>query len=195
VTRGLFGLPSRAVLLRRSATLLEERTAKDSPFLDFVNWWRPEFDDYEIHLIDVLPPATGGANINVAMRCSIDGGASYDTGNNYSWIHKVWVVAGTGTAGANGTNYISLSVMGSANANWGASGVFQFSNPAGARYKQVHGTNVAHDATKGATDVELSIVAGAYLNARQVNALRFLVSAGTQGNLASGTIRIYGVAK
>jgi hypothetical protein len=192
---GLYGHPARDQILRRPAlVLLEQRAAINSPQLDFVNWYSAEFDDYEIRIVDMIPVGTGAAR-NICMRCSTDGGATFDTGNNYSSINFVQVVAGSGTGGANATNRIDLIPMGSSNANWGASGVFQFSNPAGARYKQIHGTSAAHDFNRGATDVEINIVAGAYLSVSAVNALRFLINAGADGNISSGIIRIYGVAK
>ena len=192
---GLYGLPDRAPpSLRPALVLLEQQRANNSAFLDFVNWYSTDYDEYEIHLVDVIPVNTG-AGIFVAMRCSSDGGASFDTGNNYSHVHHVAVVAGAGIGGANATSYMGLVNMGSTNANWGACGVFHFHNPAGSRYKQLHGTAAAHDNNRGATDVEIAAVAGAYLSANPVNALRFQISAGASGNISSGVIRIYGVAK
>lgn len=193
---GLFGLPRRGSQIVRPGLIgpLEEGIANNSPQLDFTKWYSPDFDEYQIHVVDMLPVNTG-AGVNIAMRCSTDGGNSYDAGNNYSWVEYVQVVAGGGVAGANSTNYIGLIIMGSTNANWGGSGVFHFNNPAGTRYKQLHGTAAAHDNNRGATDVELAVVAGSYMSASAVNALRFLISAGASGNISSGVIRIYGVAK
>jgi hypothetical protein len=192
---GMYGLPDgNAAILRPALVLLEQRVANNSPALDFVNWYSPDYDEYQIHIIDMLP-VNSGSLLYIAMRCSSDGGASYDTGNNYSHVHHVAVVAGAGIGGANATNFMGLISMGSTNANWGGSGVFHFNNPAGARYKQLHGTCAAHDNNRGATDVEISATAGAYLSANPVNALRFQISAGASGNISSGMIRIYGVIK
>jgi hypothetical protein len=193
VNTGLFSLPKRATARRGGLALLQQRTANNSAVLDFADWYSPEYDEYQIHLIDVLPANTG-ANFNIAMRCSVDGGVSYDAGNNYSWVQRVAVVGGAGLGGANSTSYIGLVLMGSTHTNFGGSGVYSF-HPTGPRFKQIHGTAVVHDAGQTATNVEISSVAGAYLSTRQVSALRFLMSDGTAGNLASGTIRIYGVAK
>ena len=192
---GLFGLPKTA-RMRRGGLVgpLETRVANNSPVLDFVNWYDPKFDQYQIQLVDVLPSGTG-ANFNVAMRCSVDGGLSFDESNNYSWISVVAVPSAAGTAGANSTNYLGLCVMGHNSTNFGASGTFHLSNPDGLRYKQVQGTAVVHDGGQTATNVEVGWVAGAYMSTRPVNALRFLMSAGASGNLLAGVIRIYGIAK
>jgi hypothetical protein len=193
---GMFGLPDgNAALLRPALVLLEERKANASAQLDFVNWYSPDYDEYEIHVIDMLQVNTG-AGLYIAMRCSVDGGATFDSGNNYSHAHFVSVVAGAGSGGGNAVSFLGLISMGSTNANWGGSGVYHFANPPGSgRYRQLHGVGAAHDSNRGATDVEVDVMAGAYFSALTVNGLRFLVNAGASGNLGSGTIRIYGVAK
>jgi hypothetical protein len=182
---------------RGGLTLLETHTAYNSAQLDFVNWYRPElFDQYQIRVTDVLQRTTG-ADIYLSMRCSYDGGAFYDIGSKYSWVHSVCAASvAVGREGANATNYLGLITLGSTNLNWGGSGVFHFTNIPGLRYKQFYGTAASHSASRGATDAETSNCVGAYMESRPVNALRFFVYTGAvQDTIVSGTIRIYGVAK
>jgi hypothetical protein len=189
----------RADIVAQGAfVLLKSLTASASATLDFAtrtdgtNLIQSDFDDYMIRVINVMP-ATDGAQLT--LRVSTDNGASYISTASYQWIR--WFHSGTGstqTGDAAGTA-ISLSYnIENTGSQYTCSGVYNVPNPAGgAAYFNVFGDSVSLDTSgTGIANMANTKAWGAYKATTAVNALQFLMSS---GNIASGTIRIYGIAK
>jgi hypothetical protein len=171
--------------------LLEQHTASSSASLDFTSWYSSSYDEYRIEIVGLVP-ATNADSLRIRM--STNGGSSYDTGSNYSWgVMVVSSSAGfTSSAGSATTTSISLTppnYVGNA-ATGGVSGSYTFSTPGSAAlYKPVYGSLGAW-----VTDGFFWHMtgAGSYVVTTAVNAFQVFFLG---GNIASGTIRVYGLAK
>jgi hypothetical protein len=147
------------------------------------------YDEYEFHLLNVIPTNDGQ---NIVVRTSTNGGSSYDSGaSDYSTQYISSVSTTVASFGAATTTGITLGPggIGSATNEMGLSCVLRLIRPSEATYTRI-------DYAGG--DVDSSGVlrtfqgAGQRLSAADVDAVRFLASA---GNLQSGIIKMYGVRK
>jgi hypothetical protein len=168
--------------------LLEQHTASGSATLDFTTFISASYDEYLFEFDHVIPATDGVA---LWMRMGTGGGPTFDTGANYSWEAQVWSAATAAFGGSTGDTKLSLSFTThvSNSANWGICGKLRLFDPGSAIYKQVEGNFhfYANDPVRASVGI-----GGAYESATAVTAIRFLFSSGT---IASGTIRVYGVAK
>lgn len=173
-----------------SYVFLESHTASSSATLDFAAWYSASYSVYVIEVFSLFP-ATNATSL--AMRCSTDGGSSYDSTNVYNWSTLESSFSGSGVGGGNSQAQIvlmrNLGSDGGTTQDLPHSGTFRFYNPADSNYKKVAGLSTVN--TNGGTNAESQTMAGAYRSASAVNALRFLM---TSGNISVGTIAIYGVA-
>lgn len=173
--------------------LLEQHTASASATLDFTSWYSALYDEYVIEFINVRPATN---NVDLKFNLSTNGGVSYDTSNLYSSSIWVWNTSGTAVTG----NAVSAPTSGwlvrnnaeiSSASTDGVSGTARLFDPASTSSRKrmngmfgyVTGTGTVMNATQAAYH---------YASTTAVNAFR---AAFTAGNIASGTIRIYGVAK
>ncbi len=173
--------------------LLEQHTASSSATLDFTTFISSTYDDYLIELVNVIP---ANNNINFVIRVGTGGGPTYDSGANYGWFERSMRVGGGdvssgAVSGATSMQIAGVSVGVSNNTLWGVSGNVHLTSPQSTSLnKTFYGqTRWFYDA---GADPVMSTCHGTYISTTALTALRFLF--GT-GNIASGTIRIYGVAK
>lgn len=168
--------------------LLEEHAASDSASLDFTDWYDAAYDEYEIDFVDLVIQTDNQAP---GIQFSVDGGSNYDTGNNYNLCGNYVYITGGGDFAAAGTDRLKIGGGNMGNdANYAMSGRITLYGPANtSRYKAVHGQTLNCHESLGFT---LYNVGGFYANTQAVNALRIIC---TSGNIVSGTVRIYGVAK
>jgi|ERR1035437_284505 hypothetical protein len=171
--------------------LLEQHIASSSATLDFTACITSIYDEYEIHLIDVLPATN---NVTGELQFSTDGGSTYDSSSIYSSerdYRGLTLSDGGYTQFGNvsgiwlgGTDVGNTTVWG------GLSGKIWLYNPASTdTYKRVlyelsYGNNAPNSYRMTG--------AGIYKSTDAVNALRILFST---GNIVSGIVRVYGVAK
>ncbi len=168
-------------------TLIEQHSASTSASLDFTTCITSTYDEYRIDLVHLLP-ATNGDTIR--WRASTDGGMNYDSGNNYSWARWGFDSGGGSTAGGAGVAFTQIGGVGisSTASNGGASGsLFLVPTSGGTLRAQIAGQIVNFSA---ALTGEVAI--GSYNSTTSVNAFQFLFST---GNITSGTVRCYGLAK
>lgn len=149
------------------------------------------YTDYRIVLNDILPATD---NVSFRLRTSTDGGSSYDSGaSDYSW-GSTYSGAGANGGGNNNSNATSSILLTGGNAvgnaaGEGISGIIDIVNPGAAARCRVLGTfqNVSP------TGMEMTLVTtGRRLAAADVNGIEFSFDS---GNIASGTIRFYGLRK
>lgn len=167
----------------------ESHTASASAALNFTTCISSTYNQYQIVFEDVLPATN---SVGLIMQVSTDGGSSYDTGNNYTteaWIFNTSataVVGATSTSGFNvgGSNPGSISNT----SNYGVRGSIILSNPnSAASYKSLTGTVGSFDSAWFT-----AVIGGIWKNNAAMNAFRIQF---TSGNIASGTVRCYGLAK
>lgn len=171
--------------------LLEEHTASASASLTFTTSISSVFDEYMIEFINVRPVTDED---NLWMRMSTNGGSSYDAGANYGWAHINWrsttsLAAGLESA-ATKMQITDAGVDSGAATSSGVLGSIRLTNPASpTMWKYCVGKLYAFGASGFHIGTEHI---GSYQVVTPVNAFQFLYAA---GNIASGTIRVYGFTK
>lgn len=169
--------------------MLEQHTAANSASLDFTTAISATYDEYMIEFVDVVP---ANNNVNPIMRMSTNGGSTYDAGANYNYNVSGLNRFGLGQTGVDsgGTSILLAKSAVDNTTLLGVNGSIRLFAPLSAtRYKAVEGQLIAW-VTGGL--IENQLLGGSYRIATAVNAFQFLMTA---GNIASGTIRVYGVAK
>lgn len=173
--------------------LVEQHTASSSAELDFTTCISSTYDDYVIRGIAVAP-ATNAANLQI--QYSTNSGSSYITTSSYQWGYW-YVQAGAVSSGqVNSTGTDTSIHLTNANSNGsGASESFVYN-----LFAPGSGTTVTVLSDWTITQVNSGSAPTYYkesglaeiVTAAAVNAFRVLYSS---GNIASGTVRCYGVAK
>lgn len=168
--------------------LLEQHTASGGGTLDFTTFISATYDTYIFELVDVLPATNA---VSFSLQMGTGGGPTFDTGANYGWGNIRYNSAGSAGAGSNADTSIIIAgntdtISNDANYN-GVGGFIRLYSPGGAAYKKVVG-----EVGFKSTNVEGISFNGFYQSTTAVTGIRFLFSS---GNITSGTIRVYGVAK
>lgn len=171
--------------------LLEQHTASSSSSLDFTTFISSTYDTYKIEIVELVPQ-TNTANFKIQVGTG--GGPTYDTGNNYEWAADGRATSGgafsdAGSSGAGATLFLNMSntaAYGFGTASLTASGLQSTS-----LRKTIHGHLYYVNAT-GPAAIEASWGMQWVTSGTAATALRFIMSS---GNITSGTIRVYGVAK
>ena len=167
--------------------LLEQHTAVASAALTFTTCISSTYDNYMISIVDLLPDTT---NKDLRMEYSTDGGGTWYTTANYYSAH----VGADNSAGIFRiiNSATSAFVLG---AGLGVGGhtfqatLFAGLFPSTTFYKTIHGTLTYANQTV----IGIGSFFGRLIDtATAFNAFRFKMST---GNITSGTIRVYGVAK
>ena len=168
--------------------LLQTQTASASATLDFTTFISSTYDDYLFRFIGIVPATNA---VDFYMRMST--GAVFDSGTNY--VNNHYLQATSGNVSATGTADTAIAVrrnaeITNATADGLAGQLDLFAPQSTALVKRVGGS------------IRWNTTAGAYVNSimdgqwktsgSAVDGVRFLFSS---GNIASGTIRVYGVAK
>ncbi len=178
-----------------SFVLVEQHTASTSASLDFTTCISSTYDDYVIELVTLLPATDA---VHFYWFASTNGGSSYDTGANYGWAALRFVAAGGFGTGANtGASLISLDGMDGADSIsstasiGGLSGTWRIYNPLSAASNKLLRGSVIGGAASFGSPFGLENW-GTYFSTTAVNAFQIKASS---GNIASGTVRCYGIAK
>lgn len=185
-----------------SYTLLEEHTASTSTDIQFTARnvagqsgasFQADYDTYVFELVNVTPTTN---NSDLWLRFSTNGGTSYDsTAGHYSWVMWRVVFNATGVSGSQSDTQIgvsgNLATISNVLANAGVCGTLKLFNPQSATFSKKMTGQFNYLANTGFNDVVLSLSAS-YLQTAAVNACQFRATSGT---VATGTIRLYGIAK
>ncbi len=185
----LTAIVAQGVVASSGLVLLEQHTASSSAVLDFTTCITSVYDSYLIQFVNVIP-ATNGAIIY--MRLSTDGGATYDTTAIYTIAAWLWINGSQAAVG--GTNgYFPLTSGSEPTSNsstYSINGDVKLSNPLSAvTYKHIA---AEMGQLNSASQINGIALRGFYASATAVNAFRILFDS---GNIASGTIRVYGYTK
>jgi hypothetical protein len=167
--------------------LLEQHTAAASATLDFTTCISATYDEYVIEIVNLIPATNA---VNLYMRMGTGAGPTFDTGANYGYASYEWRAGGGALGGAEGgqTSLFLTRNTQTTTANWGLSGTLRLFNPGGALFKEIVGSIFYFLSPYRLR----SDFIGSYESTTAVTAFQFFYSA---GNIASGTIRVYGLAK
>lgn len=174
-------------LLGGDLILLGERIAAASATLDFTSLISSTYDEYLIEFLNVIPATN---TVDFYMRMSTNNGSSYDSAANYGYATFGANSSGSALGGA-GSGLTQLKLNHSTIANTSTAGICGhlrlFSPSSTALHKRISG-----QFSNPVTLWENAFVSGAYMSTTAVDAFRFLFSS---GNITSGKIRLYGIAK
>lgn len=170
--------------------LLEQHTASSSASLDFTSFISSTYDTYKIEVVE-LAPATDTASC--VMSIGTGGGPTYDSGNNYEWaaVGETTAAAGWAFAGTTGVAGLFPSMSNNAGYGIGHASLTVTGLQSTTHRKTFHGT-IQYVTSIGPASRFGVWGAQWVTTGTAVTALRFSM---TSGNIASGTIRIYGVEK
>lgn len=167
--------------------LLSTAVANNSATVDFTGI-DGAYDDYVVLLDNVVPAASA----TLRMRTSSDNGSTFDAGTS-DYVYSGVTANTAGTIGSNsnsGTSFINLSSssLSATASDGGCSGSISITTPSGAATKQIN-ADLLHS---NGTSVTLVQTCAIRASTAVVNAIRFLMST---GNIASGTLKLYGIKK
>jgi hypothetical protein len=168
--------------------LLEQHTASASATLDFTSFISSTYDEYEFHFVNIVP---GTAAQTFAFRVGTGAGPSWDSGTNYQYYGLYDGQGDSLTAIQSSTateSHIAHSV--STQTGYSLNGRMQLFNPAGGALYTMSHTRVNSPVLTG--NLYFWDVDHVYKSTTALTGVRFLF---LSGNIASGTIRAYGVAK
>jgi hypothetical protein len=166
-------------------TLLDSQTASASASLVFTDVITSDYDIYQVEFINIVP----STDASLHMHVSTNAGSSYDTAANYVNA-TLQINQGTFVGALNGgTTDTEILICNSVEATSNSlSGHIKIYAPLSAsHYKIIQGQNTT---MKSDGNFYQTMVSGRYTSATAVNAFRFQFAS---GNIASGTIRVYGV--
>jgi len=171
-----------------SCVLLEQHTASSSASLDFTTFISSTYDTYVFELLNVLP-ATSTADL--WMRVGTGGGPTWDTGANYTWAYLQYsqIPNGANLGNAGDTKMkIGNSLINTATK--GASGRVELFSP---QSTSVHKQFIGHlSITDSSGNYVGAQIGSLYAATTALTGVQVLFSS---GNIASGTIRVYGLSK
>lgn len=179
-----------SVTVPQGLVLLATASASSSATIDFTAGIDSTYDEYELHLHNVMPASSSAAPF---VRLSHDG-STWPSTNSYTYAFRGYTSGGTDVSlsSASGSAIqIANNPDNTAGAS-GISGVLKLYRPSATGIKK-HATFhfVSDPATGGA--IELDVGVGEIKDATTVVVgIRFLFST---GNIASGNFKLYGVRK
>lgn len=192
----VYGIASSALTsgLGSGWVLLDSKTASASATLDFTTGIDSTYDQYRFEVVNVVP-ATDGAHFT--FQASHDGGATYDTAAGSYFYSGQWTSNTPGTGTFNDLSFSSTYglISDDLDANTGAAGLLgtigylTLTLPSSAGQHKYTTDTVFR---KNSNLLYREFNQGWITSASAVNAIRFQMST---GNIASGTIRFYGICK
>ena len=164
---------------------LGSKTASASSVIDLTSMLSSTYDDYMI-VIDGVTSSTNNAQLE--LRVSTNNGSTFDTGSNYHYNNFVVTTSLTSdsTGGSVSFIYCSYGLPTTSAAANALSGKVYLHNANDTNGAQSLTGQLVHSQGNG-YDVH-----GNWGGTGPVNALRFLMSS---GNIATGTFKVYGIAK
>ncbi len=175
--------------------LLEQHTASSSPSLNFTTCITSAYDIYLVKMVSLVPASNGQG---LQLLASTNGGSSYDTGSNYNW--QGFSFHGTSTAATTGGDGASALI--SVDGQFGVNGVSNTStlplagdiwiyDPLSTSVSTYFEGRVRFKESTGGVPLN-NFLNATYIPTTAMNAFQLIMTA---GNIASGTARVFGLAK
>lgn len=171
--------------------LLEQHTASSSATLDFTAWYSSSYDTYQIEFIGLVPSSTS----NLTIRFSTNGGSTYDSGSNYKWLILIMFSGATTSSFPAGSNSDTAIIVGSnppTTSTMGTNGTSKLFDPGSTTKQKLVTTLYSGEDNNHPGNLEFASGGGLYTSTSAVNAFRILFQS---GNITSGIVRVYGIAK
>ena len=182
------GWVSKGLAPKGARIELGRGNAAASATIDITNHLTSDFDEYEVHLIKVVP---GNDTVDLFMRTSADNGASFaDAGGSY--CHATMSNNNSAASGGGNNSDTEMQLNGTSignAANEALNAVVRIFKPSAAAYCWFKWDGGHMSSSTQPINFNGS---GARMAAAAVNAIRFLFSAGT---IASGEFIVYGIKK
>ena len=170
-----------------SFVLLEQHSASASASLNFTTTISSTYDDYLIEIVSLVP-ATSGAAVNLLV--STDGGSTYATTSYQSVVYGAKISTGAYANAQSTTAIMLVNAFATGVTRAALSGSVFMHNP-GSSLEKIFSGQVTFPLSTDSSWYGLSL-AGIYSSASAVNAFQIKASS---GNITSGTVRVYGLAK
>lgn len=172
-------------------TLLEQHAASGSAELDFPASISSSYDRYQLELCDLVP-ATDGSSI--IFQVSTDGGSTWETSSIYNYEIRIYSSGYNSIIHSSSDTSIRLSGGISATASHGGfNAVIRMCDPLSTSHNKILIELQGFESLAPSTGYNYMYQGGGtYLNTSAYNAFRLLFNS---GNIASGTVRCYGLAK
>lgn len=169
--------------------LLEQHTASASATLDFTTAFTSTYDTYQIEIVNLVNATN---NVDLWLRVSTDGGATFST-SGYEHIQENNSTSNAGISAVSDTaaSAVVLFVGIDNSQSYGTSGRVMLYDPLNASLKKTMTFNLSSVLQAVARRYWIS-GSGFWGTTTAVNAVRFMYAS---GNITSGTIRVYGLAK
>ena len=167
--------------------LLEQHAASSSATLDFTTCISATYDEYVIEGVSLVAASNA---VNLILQFSADGGGTWLSGATYQWFYS-YLRAGSGIVSANPDTSLHLANAVSNAANTSVLFTARLFNPLGGLYTMFMFDAIEPNSGDSGNAYRYNGF-GQYSATTALNALRFAFSS---GNIASGTIRVYGIAK
>jgi hypothetical protein len=167
--------------------LLQTLTASTSASLDFTSSISSTYDTYQIVFVNIVP----ASNTILQLLMSTDGGSTWDTSAIYDYAANFCYPGAEGamTGTTNGTAFGFRDVNSTLSSNGSYNGTVMLYGPGSAKNKVIAGKVIIDDNGVGTLMLDWN---GRYKSTTAVNAFQIKAAS---GNLTSGTVRVYGVAK
>lgn len=174
-----------------SYTLLGEYVASTSSSLNITSKITSEFDEYVFEFLNIVP-SVSGAIFNAQL--SSDNGSSWLSTANYSRCGVVGSSGSSSIFGINQAGVSSMDISGSLNsaARYSLSGQARLLNPLNTTNCQQLSFHLVYATTAPAFE---SLNGHCQYNPTTLVACNAIKFAMNTGNIASGTIRVYGIRK
>lgn len=178
--------------------LLASLTASSSASLDFTtrnasgqsgNIFQSDYDEYIVEFVNLIPATNG---VTLSLRMSTNGGVSYDSGSNYRVALRFDNSAATGgSSGSNSATSLGFAgFISNSSSGGGAVGHLRIFSPLSSSIQKFFPFLCFFLSNDG--NYYHTTGGGVYNQTTATNAISFFMSS---GNIASGTIRIYGLSK
>jgi hypothetical protein len=168
--------------------LLEQHAASGSATLDFTTAITSAFDEYEFEIVSLVPANDG---VELLMTLSTNGGSSFSSTTYNSILLQFATNAASGQP-AGPTSSFRLNNGFTNVGNYSLCGSYTLYNPlSSSLYKILKGMSYGRISSGDSRFFRMELI-GEWETTTAVNAVRFALSS---GNIASGTIRCYGIAK
>lgn len=170
-----------------SLVLIQSQTASASATLDFTTGITSTYNEYLFTFTGVVP-ATDATNMQLLV--SSDGGSTYhNSAGDYKRAINTLSDAGTNTvSGTTGETVLTLTITQSNNAGRPVGGELRVFGPSAGTLQPFNWMMSYFDGTNN----KMLTGGGCYTGGVAINAIRFRFSS---GNIASGTISLYGLRK
>lgn len=189
-------------------TLVQSLTASSSATLDFTSCITSKYDTYVFELDNLMP---GTDLVELHVRFSTNGGTSWDSSATYGWWTEVsspgsinpftttpslWITPPYTNLTEMKLNESSGTGSLGNSSNFGVTGTLKLYSPLNSGKHKIFRGDYSFIYAEPGTPYPLNIYKlnwqGYYASNTPVNGVRFYMSS---GNIASGTIRCYGISK